>query len=83
MAAFLEMENESIGNITITLCIWEINEGYTEVTLEILTSFVRWLRNSFQSNSITPLKSTKTEKTINLIITAVTNFYGYFSSNHT
>lgn len=56
MAAFLEMENESIGNITITLCIWEINKGYTEVTLEILTSFVGWLRNPFQSNSITPLK---------------------------
>lgn len=53
---------------------------YRKVNISILSDFVGYLRNPFESNNILglkPIKSKRTEKTVNLIITAVTNFYDF------
>jgi hypothetical protein len=42
---------------------------------------VAWLSSPNKSTKVTslkPIKAKKTEKTINLTVTAVTNFYDYF-----
>ncbi|KQB93386.1 MULTISPECIES: tyrosine-type recombinase/integrase [Geobacillus] len=62
----------------------EKKKDYREVRLEDLVEFVAWLRNPYESAKVTPLqpvKAKKTEKTINLTITAVTNFYDYLYRN--
>ena len=49
-----------------------------------MVEFVGWLRSPYESKKITPLnplKAKKTEKTINLTVTAVTNFYDYLYRN--
>ncbi len=58
----------------------EINKNYRYVSLNELSDFVGWLRNPFNCNTITPInyvKAKRSEKTVNNIITAVTNFYDY------
>lgn len=58
----------------------EINICYDKVNLNVLSNFVAWLRNPYGNSKtvgIKPVKSKRTEKTINLIITVVTNFYDY------
>ena len=58
----------------------EINLNYRNVNINILSDFVGWLRNPYENNKVVNLKPTKarrTEKTVNLIITVVTNFYDY------
>ena len=58
----------------------EINVDYRNVNINILSDFVGWLRNPYENNKVVNLKPTKakrTEKTINLTITVVTNFYDY------
>lgn len=58
----------------------EINVDYRNVNINILSNFVGWLRNPYESNKVVNIKLTKakrTEKTVNLIITVVTNFYDY------
>ncbi len=58
----------------------EIDIDYKNVNICILSDFVGWLRNPHQSNktiSIKPTKAKRTEKTVNLTITVVTNFYDY------
>ncbi|GFP75368.1 tyrosine-type recombinase/integrase [Clostridium fungisolvens] len=58
----------------------EINVDYRNVNLNILSDFVGWLRNPYESNkvfNIKPTKAKRTEKTVNLTITVVTNFYDY------
>ena len=58
----------------------EINVYYRNVNINILSKFVGWLRNPYENNkviTIKPTKSRRTEKTVNLIITVVTNFYDY------
>lgn len=58
----------------------EIGKDYREVNINDLSNFVGWLRNPFESNKILGLKPTKakrTEKTVNLNITLITNFYDY------
>ena len=58
----------------------EINVDYRNVNINILSKFVGWLRNPYENNkviTIKPTKSRRTEKTVNLIITVVTNFYDY------
>nr|WP_243449148.1 tyrosine-type recombinase/integrase [Clostridium butyricum] len=53
---------------------------YKKVNISILSDFVGYLRNPFESNNILgikPIKAKRTEKTVNLIITAVTNFYDF------
>jgi integrase len=62
----------------------EKKKDYRKVRLEDLVEFVAWLRNPYESTKVTPLqpvKAKKTEKTINLTITAVTNFYDYLYRN--
>lgn len=62
----------------------EKKKDYRKVRLEDLVEFVAWLRKPYESAKVTPLqpmKAKKTEKTINLTITAVTNFYDYLYRN--
>ena len=58
----------------------DIDTDYKSVNINILSDFVGWLRNPHQSNKIINLKTTnakRSEKTVNLIVTVVTNFYDY------
>ena len=58
----------------------QIDIDYKNVNINILSDFVGWLRNPYESDKIVNIKPTKakrTEKTVNLIITVVTNFYDY------
>lgn len=58
----------------------EIDIDYKNININILSDFVGWLRNPHENNKVINLKSTKskrTEKTVNLTITVVTNFYDY------
>ncbi|WP_063556733.1 tyrosine-type recombinase/integrase [Clostridium ljungdahlii] len=58
----------------------EIDVDYRIVNINILSDFVGWLRNPYESNKVVNIKLTKskrTEKTVNLIITVVTSFYDY------
>lgn len=60
--------------------LYEIDSDYKKVNINILSNFVGWLRNPHENNKIVGLKPTKakrTEKTVNLIVTVVTNFYDY------
>lgn len=58
----------------------EIDIDYRNVNINILSDFVGWLRNPYKNNKVVnlkPIKAKRTEKTVNLIITVVTNFYDY------
>ena len=58
----------------------EINVDYKKVDINILSDFVAWLRNPYQNHKVTSIKPTKakrTEKSCNLTITVVSNFYDY------
>lgn len=58
----------------------EISVDYRNVNLNILSNFVGWLRNPYESAKaigIKPTKAKRTEKTVNLIVVVVTNFYDY------
>lgn len=58
----------------------ETDVDYRNVNINILSDFVGWLRNPYENNkvfNIKPTKSKRTEKTVNLTITVVTNFYDY------
>lgn len=58
----------------------EININYKEANINILSNFVGWLRNPYDNSKtigIKPIKAKRTEKTVNLIVTVVTNFYDY------
>ena len=58
----------------------EIDIDYRNVNINILSDFVGWLRNPYENNKVVNLKPTKakrTEKTVNLTITVITNFYDY------
>lgn len=58
----------------------EIDVDYRNVNINILSNFVGWLRNPHENNKVVSLKSIKAkraEKTVNLTITVVTNFYDY------
>ncbi|WP_042887721.1 tyrosine-type recombinase/integrase [Bacillus cereus] len=66
------------------LYLQETKKDYKNIRLEDLVEFVGWLRNPYESTKVTPMipvKSKKTEKTVNLIITTVTNFYDYLYRN--
>ena len=59
------------------LYLQETKKDYKNIQLEDLAEFVGWLRNPYESTKVTsmiPVKAKKTERTVNLIITAVTNF---------
>lgn len=58
----------------------EIDIDYRKVNINILSDFVGWLRNPYENNKVIglkPIKAKRTEKTVNLIIAVVTNFYDY------
>src|SRR6476619_2689357 len=58
----------------------EAGKDYKHIRLEDLVEFVGWLRSPFKGINVMPLKpiqTRKTEKTINLTVTAMTNFYDY------
>ena len=58
----------------------EIDIDYRNVNINILSNFVGWLTNPYQNNKVTsirPTRTKRTEKSINLTITVVTNFYDY------
>jgi site-specific recombinase XerD len=62
----------------------QTEKDYKKVSLEDLVGFVAWLRNPYESVKVTPLqvtKAKKTERTINLTITSITNFYDYLYRN--
>ncbi|WP_338587895.1 tyrosine-type recombinase/integrase [Clostridium baratii] len=58
----------------------ELNINYKDIDINVLSNFISWLRNpnsSVKVTSITPVKSNRSERTINLMITVVTGFYDY------
>jgi integrase/recombinase XerD len=62
----------------------EAGKDYKHIRLEDLVEFVGWLRSPFKGINVMPLKpiqTRKTEKTINLTVTAMTNFYDYLYRN--
>ncbi|MCM3595619.1 site-specific integrase [Metabacillus idriensis] len=62
----------------------ETQKDYRYIRLEDLVEFVAWLRSPYESTKVTslkPIKGKKTEKTINLTVTAVTNLYDYLYRN--
>ncbi len=62
----------------------EKKKDFKQIHLEDLVEFVAWLRSPYESINVTPLqpvKAKKTEKTINLTINVVTNFYDYLYRN--
>lgn len=66
------------------LYLQETKKDYREIRLEDLVEFVGWLQSPYESTnitSITPVKAKNTEKTVNLKITAVTNFYDFLYRN--
>jgi integrase/recombinase XerD len=62
----------------------ELQKDYKEIGVKDLAEFVGWLRNPFESGRVTPLRQVeakRTEKSVNLIITVVTNLYDYLYRN--
>ncbi|MCI1585233.1 MAG: tyrosine-type recombinase/integrase [Clostridium beijerinckii] len=58
----------------------EVDTDYRNININILSDFVGWLRNPYKNINtigIKPIKAKRTEKTVNLTITVVTNFYDY------
>lgn len=58
----------------------EINKDYREININDLSNFVGWLRNPYGDNkiiSLKPIKAKRSEKTVNHVITVVSNFYDY------
>lgn len=58
----------------------QANKQYVDVNLDLLSDFISWLRNPYQSNNVSPLKEQKAkrvESTINTILTCVFSFYDY------
>ncbi|MCU5582981.1 site-specific integrase [Bacillus toyonensis] len=66
------------------LYLHKTGKDYREIGLEDLAEFVAWLRSPYESINITPLtplQAKKTERTVNLTVTTVTNFYDYLYRN--
>jgi integrase len=62
----------------------EEEKDYKKVCLEDLINFLAWLSTPNQNvkiNSFQPVNRKRTEKTINLIVTAIINFYDYLYRN--
>lgn len=60
--------------------IKEIDIDYRNVNINILSDFVGWLRNPYNNTKTIGLKASRAkraEKTVNLIVTVITNFYDY------
>ncbi|KMY54358.1 transposase [Bacillus sp. FJAT-27231] len=84
---------ESSSNTLKTYCtalkhyftyLEQIETDYQQVSFEVLSNFVAWLRNPYESNKVVPHKTTKakrSEKTVNNYLTVVTSFYDYLYRN--
>lgn len=84
---------ESSSNTLQTYCtalkhyfiyLEQIGIHFQHVNFEVLSNFVAWLRNPYESNKVVPHRETKakrSEKTVNIYISAVTNFYDYLYRN--
>jgi integrase/recombinase XerD len=62
----------------------ELQKDYKEIGVKDLSDLVGWLRNPFESGRVTPFRQVeakRTEKSVNLIITVVTNLYDYLYRN--
>ena len=62
----------------------EVDKDYEHIRLEDLVDFVGWLRSPYGSSKVAPIKKEKairTEKTVNLTITVIANFYDYLFRN--
>lgn len=62
----------------------EVDKDYKHIRLEDLVDFVGWLRNPYGISKVAPIKQEKairTEKTVNLTITVIANFYNYLFRN--
>lgn len=62
----------------------EVDKDYEHIRLEDLVDFVGWLRSPYGSSKVAPIKQEKAlrkEKTINLTITVIANFYDYLFRN--
>jgi len=62
----------------------EKGKDYKFIRLEDLVDFVGWLRSPYQSSAVTPIQQVeakRAEKTINLTITVIANFYDYLYRN--
>lgn len=62
----------------------QIGIEYQDVSFEKLSNFIAWLRNPYQSNKVVPHKKVpakRSEKTVNLYLTVVTNFYDFLYRN--
>ncbi|MEY8348601.1 tyrosine-type recombinase/integrase [Bacillus cereus] len=58
--------------------------NYQQVNFHLLSNFVAWLRNPYESNKVVPHKKAKakrSERTVNIYLTAVTSFYDYLYRN--
>lgn len=59
-------------------------KDYKHIRFDDLVEFIGWLLTPFESTKVTPIKPVKvqrTEKTVNLTITAITDFYDYLYRN--
>ncbi|HHT7189018.1 TPA: tyrosine-type recombinase/integrase [Bacillus cereus] len=62
----------------------ETEKDYKDIRLEDLVEFVGWLRSPYESSktiSLRPVRAKRTEKTVNLTVTAIINFYDYLYRN--
>lgn len=62
----------------------ETGKDYKQITLQGMAEFVSWLQNPYRNSKVitaSPMTSKLTAKTVNLTITAVTNFYDYLYRN--
>ncbi|UPW84007.1 tyrosine-type recombinase/integrase [Lysinibacillus sp. Ag94] len=58
----------------------QLGIDYHQVSFEVLSNFVGWLSNPYESVKVTPQKKTSAKRaksTVNNYITVVTNFYDY------
>ncbi|WP_256710898.1 tyrosine-type recombinase/integrase [Paenibacillus sp. FSL A5-0031] len=56
------------------------DKTYQDVSLDLLSDFIQWLRTPYESLNVFPLQqipAKRTERTINVIITCVISFYDY------
>ena len=85
---------ESSGNTLHTYCtalkhyftyLEQEEIHYQQISFEVFSNFVAWLRNPYANNKIVPHKETKakrSEKTVNNYISAITSFYDYLYRNY-
>jgi integrase/recombinase XerD len=84
---------ESSSNTLQTYCtalkyyftyLKQIGIDYHQVSFQILSDFVAWLRNPYESIKVVPQKKEKakrSERTVNTYLSVVTSFYDYLYRN--